>query len=76
MSTLLAAETGAGPSDPLARLVAAQLISLLRLLTSQEARRAVGSRPEAERRAAPAEWIDTSAELVGGGLKGYAVRLS
>jgi hypothetical protein len=66
--------TGADPYDPRARFAAAQLISLLRLLTSQEARQSVGGRPEGERRAAIREWIDASADLAADGLRGFATR--
>jgi AcrR family transcriptional regulator len=71
---LLAEETGAGPADPLPRLAAAQLISLLRSLTSTEARRYVNDRPAEERSKAVAEWIDASSGLLKAGLAKYAVR--
>jgi len=76
-----AAETGAtgatnGPSDPAPRLAAAQLVSLLRLITTEEARAYIASQPEAERGRALREWIDQSADLLAGGLADYAVRAS
>lgn len=74
LTELLAAETGVPPTDPSARLAAAQLVSLLRLLTSPEARHYARERGEAHRAAAVAEWIDASSSLVAAGLGGYAVR--
>jgi AcrR family transcriptional regulator len=72
----LDAETGPahGPADPAPRLAAAQLVSLLRLTTSEEARAYIASQAEAERGRALREWIDRSADLLAGGLAGYAVR--
>ncbi|MDI5967029.1 TetR family transcriptional regulator [Streptomyces sp. SL13] len=74
LAGLLAEETGATGDDPTPRLVAAQLVSLLRLITSQEVRRRVDARPAAERRAALLRCVDDSAALLSGGLAGYAIR--
>lgn len=74
LAALLAAETGVAPDHPVPRLAAAQLVSVLRLITSDEARERIGARPEEERGTALLEWIDASADLVAEGLAGYAVR--
>jgi AcrR family transcriptional regulator len=74
LAVVLAAETGAGNEQPAPRLVAAQLVSLLRLLTSEEARVHITHRPAGERGQALAEWIDASADLLAQGLSGFAVR--
>jgi AcrR family transcriptional regulator len=76
LAAQLAAEAGSAgnPSaDPAPRLAAAQLVSLLRLITSEQARAYLASRAEAERGRALREWIDRSADLLAGGLADYAV---
>jgi hypothetical protein len=77
LAAQLAAEAGpaGNPSaDPAPRLAAAQLVSLLRLITSEQARAYLASQAEAERGRALREWIDRSADLLAGGLADYAVR--
>jgi AcrR family transcriptional regulator len=75
LAAQLAAEAAAahGPADPAPRLAAAQLVSLLRLITSEQARAYIASQAEAERGRALREWIDRSADLLAGGLADYAV---
>jgi AcrR family transcriptional regulator len=76
LAAQLAAETGPvdGELHPAPRLAAAQLVSLLRLITTEQARAYVGSQAEAERGRALREWIDRSADLLADGLADYAVR--
>ena len=74
LAELLASETGAAPYDPEPRMVAAQLISLFRLLTSEQVRTYVRSHAPRERPRALEEWMRTSLKLVGEGVRRYAVR--
>ncbi|MDX3262947.1 hypothetical protein PV336_27600 [Streptomyces sp. MI02-2A] len=70
----LAEESKAGHPAP--RLVAAQVISLFQLVTSEEARERVASAPADEPRNALNAWIDESAVLLAEGLAGYGIRTS
>jgi AcrR family transcriptional regulator len=74
LTRVLAEETGVEPTHPAPRVAAAQLVSLLRLITTAEARARIAARPKRQRRAALLAWIDESADLVAGGLANYAVR--
>ncbi|MFI5888411.1 TetR/AcrR family transcriptional regulator [Streptomyces sp. NPDC051554] len=74
LTPVLAAEAGTPPDDPGARIAAAQLISLLRLITSPQAREWVNDRPTQEHAAALRQWITDCADLLAGGLANYAVR--
>lgn len=74
LAAQLAAETDAAPTDPLPRLAAAQLVSLLRLTTTEEAREYVASRPKNRRGEALLGWINQSADLLAAGLSDYAVK--
>ncbi|MGH6617473.1 TetR/AcrR family transcriptional regulator [Sphingomonas sp.] len=74
LAQLLAEEAGNPPEDPMARLVAAQLISLFRVLTSEELRLHLQSIPTRARRAAIERWIDESLALVATGVQSYGAR--
>jgi AcrR family transcriptional regulator len=74
LARVLAEESGEEATAPAPRLAAAQLVSLLRLITSEEARERIVSRPARERMDALMEWIDASADLLAAGLGRYAVR--
>lgn len=74
LAQVLAEESDAGAGHPAPRLTAAQLVSLFRLITSDEARERIGARPATERRAALLEWIDESADLLAHGLASYGIR--
>lgn len=66
------ADAAVGAPRPGPRLAAAQLVSLLRLITSDEARASIAARPPGERGAALLAWIDESADLLARGLADYA----
>lgn len=74
LAELLASETGAALYAPEPRMVAAQLISLFRLLTSEQVLAYVRAHPAKERPRALAAWTRTSLQLVGEGVRHYAVR--
>lgn len=74
LAARLAADTAAAATDPAPRLAAAQLVSLLRLTTSDEAREHIASRPKAQRGRALLAWIDQSADLLAAGLADYAIK--
>lgn len=74
LAELLAIEADAEPYDPSPRLVAAQLVSLFRLFTSGEVHRYVGAHAPEAKESALARWLDRSIDLVGNGVKHYAVR--
>jgi AcrR family transcriptional regulator len=70
----LAAETGVDPHSAEPRVAAAQLISIFRLMGSDEVLTYLQKRPKTKRRAAFDEWLDVSVSLVGGGISDYARR--
>jgi AcrR family transcriptional regulator len=74
LSELLRHEVRAAKNDPMPRLVAAQLISLFRLLTSRELRAHLHAFPQKDREKALDSWIRKSLNLVGGGIDRYAIR--
>jgi AcrR family transcriptional regulator len=74
LAVLLAEETGTRAEDPEPRLAAAQLVSLVRLLASPEARRYVADRGPSDAGAAVGQWIDATVDVVAAGLAEYAVR--
>ncbi len=74
LASLLSEEAGLATADPSARLVAAQIISLFRLLTSDELRIYLNEAPARKRGAALEAWIERSLELVGNGVQHFAVR--
>jgi AcrR family transcriptional regulator len=74
LAEVLAEETGVPSDDPRPRFAAAQLVSLLRLITSPAARAHVGSRTAGQRGRALESWIDETADLLGRGLADYDVR--
>jgi len=76
LAQLLREETGTLDDDPTPRLVAAQLVSLFRLFTSEELRKYLHSHPMKMRRQVLKTWVEGSLSLVGGGIKRYAVRSS
>ncbi|MEV5479025.1 TetR/AcrR family transcriptional regulator [Streptomyces sp. NPDC002387] len=76
LAHVLAEESESGAGHPAPRLVAAQLISLFRLVTSEEARERVASASADERLNALNAWIDESAALLAEGLAGYGIRTS
>jgi len=74
LAQLLRVETNTTDDDPTPRLVAAQLISLFRLLTSEELRKYLHSHPAKARRRVLATWVESALTLVGGGIKRYGAR--
>jgi Bacterial regulatory proteins, tetR family len=71
LARLLADETGKSADDPRPRMAAAQLISLLRLVTTPEARARINTSPVQDRPAAVRDWINSCADLLGEGLAHY-----
>lgn len=74
LAEVLAAETGTAANAPEPRLVAAQLVSLLRFTTSEEARERITSFPAKDRGTALRAWIDDSVSLLASGLASYGAR--
>ncbi|MGO1050230.1 TetR/AcrR family transcriptional regulator [Crossiella sp. CA198] len=74
LAAQLAEEEGLHPYAPRPRVVAAQLVLIYRLLASQEVLDHIRAKPKTRRRAAFAEWLDTSADLVGDGIGEYGRR--
>jgi AcrR family transcriptional regulator len=72
LAELLAADAGADAHAPEPRVVAAQLISIFRLLASEETLGYVRSRPRSKQRAAMANWLEISLDLAGRGVAAYA----
>jgi AcrR family transcriptional regulator len=70
----LADEANEAIPSPRTRLAAAQLISLMRVTTSPEARAFVARYPSNDDRAGLEAWILEAAELIGAGLRDYAPR--
>jgi AcrR family transcriptional regulator len=70
----LAEETGVDAHAPQPRVAAAQLISVFRLLGSDEVLTYLHKRPKSRRRAAFDEWLTVSLTLVGHGIADYARR--
>lgn len=71
LAVALARECGEDEHAPCSRVVAAQLVLIFRLLASDEVLGYVRSRPRDEQRAALEEWLETSIEMVGGGISSY-----
>ncbi|WP_052376500.1 TetR/AcrR family transcriptional regulator, partial [Chondromyces apiculatus] len=74
LAELLAEETAAPPHDPHPRLAAAQIISVLRLLGSEDVRAHVRAHRPREQQAALQSWLHASFALLGDGLRHYATR--
>ncbi|ASY35258.1 MULTISPECIES: TetR/AcrR family transcriptional regulator [Streptomyces] len=82
LTTALAAETGAPGAGQSARLVAVQLVALLRLLTGPETRAALGLAHDADAADSPDEvrervllgWIDDAAAFLAAGIGQYGPR--
>jgi AcrR family transcriptional regulator len=70
----LAEETGEPPTAPRPRIVAAQLILILRLLASEDVLSYLRTHPEPEQRTALWTWLDDSLETVGNGIQDYGRR--
>ena len=67
----LADEANEAVPSPRTRLVAAQLVSMVRVVTSAEVREFVSRHPSVDQRAARAEWIRAAGEIIGDGLAAY-----
>jgi AcrR family transcriptional regulator len=65
---VLADEANEARPTPRTRLIAAQLVSIVRLTSSPEVTEFVNQNPADERAAAFREWLDEAAGLVGGGI--------
>ena len=57
--------------SPRTRLVAAQLVSMVRVVTSAEVREFVSRHPAVDQRTALTEWIGQAGEITGDGLAAY-----
>ncbi len=65
---VLADEANEARPTPRTRLIAAQLVALVRLTSSPEVTDFVTSRPD--RRAAIKEWVEQAADMIGNGISG------
>ncbi len=74
LATLLTEETESDPTDPLPKIVAVQLISIFRLLGSSELKAYLEPIPPAMRQRALEKWLGRSLELIGGGIKNFALK--
>lgn len=74
LAEVLAEETGVPSDDPRPRAAAAQLVSLLRLITSPMARAYVNSRTAGQRGQALRSWIHETADMLAQGLADYDIR--
>jgi AcrR family transcriptional regulator len=73
---VLAEESGEDRHEPGPRVVAAQLVLVLRLMSSEHLLGYVRAHAEPGRRDAMARWLDRCLELIGGGIGEYARRPS
>jgi AcrR family transcriptional regulator len=73
LAEVIRQEAGHGPHDPSPRLVAAQIISLFRLLASEEVHAFIQSQPGEHGRALVG-WVNSALDMVGGGIQNYAIR--
>lgn len=71
LAELLAETSGADPHAPEPRVAAAQLVSIFRLLASDDVLGSIRSRPKARQRAAMSDWLESALELVGRGIAAY-----
>ncbi|WP_051581034.1 TetR/AcrR family transcriptional regulator [Pseudonocardia acaciae] len=74
LAEVLAEESGEDRHAPGPRVVAAQLLLLFRLMSSEHLLGYLRARAEPERRAAMADWLDGCLELIGDGIADYARR--
>jgi AcrR family transcriptional regulator len=70
----LAKESGADPGAPWPRVVAAQLVMILRLMASEHLLGYLRAQPGPQQRAAIADWQAVALEAVGNGIAGYGPR--
>lgn len=74
LAEVLAEESGEDWHAPRPRIVAAQLLLIFRLMSSEYLLGYLRAHEEPKRRAALADWLAVSLELIGGGIADYARR--
>jgi AcrR family transcriptional regulator len=74
VSELLIEEAGSEKHGPACRLVASQLIAMVRMLMSDELKRHLDGRAPARRAAAFREWLRQAMSLVGKGIEDFGRR--
>ncbi|MFI5888412.1 TetR/AcrR family transcriptional regulator [Streptomyces sp. NPDC051554] len=74
LAEVLAAEAGASAVDPASRLAAAQLVLLLRILTTQEVRDLVARHPLSKQQEILRTWVGRAADALAEGLATHPAR--